>query len=73
MGLVGLSTYTLVVYRYSTARDGKNHHLLVILKIKDQIIKHCDVEDQDHFTFSRLLKRVVVMMGGGGGGGVNYK
>ena len=34
--------------------------------------KHCDLEDQDHFTFSTQTE-VAVMMGGGGGGEVSYK
>ena len=56
--------------------DGPDHHLLVILKIKirsskkcnpedQRSLKHCDLEDQDHFTFS-TQREVVVMMRGRG-------
>ena len=55
-------------------RDGQDHHLLVILKIKIRLSQKCDLEDQnqdrdledqDHFTFS-TQREVAVMMGGGG-------
>ena len=46
-----------------STRDGQDQ-LLVILKIKIRSPKHCDREDQDHFTFS-THREVVVMRGGG--------
>jgi len=47
-------------------RDGQDHQLL---KIKSP--KHCDLEDQDHFTFS--TQREVVGNDDGGGGAVTCK
>ena len=34
----------------TTARDGQDHHFLVILKIKIRSTKKCDLEDQDQIT-----------------------
>ena len=61
-------------------RDGQDHHLLVILKIKIISSNKCDLEDQDrdfedqvHFTFCTQREVVVMMGGGGGGGGLSSK
>ena len=62
----------------AVSRDGQDHHLLVILKIKIRSPKHCDLEDQnqdrdledqDHFTFSTQREVAVIM----GGKKVSYK
>ena len=51
-----------------TARDGQDHHLLVILKIKIRSSQKCDLEDQnqdrdleDHSYFSSLIVFLVVI------------
>ena len=43
--------------RYHAPRDGQDHQLLVILKIKFRSSKKCDLEDQDQITQTQLVLR----------------
>ena len=63
---------------FTVIRDGQDHHLLVILKIKIRSSQKCDLEDQnqdrdlenqDHFTFRTQIEVAAI----NGGGEVSYK
>ena len=49
-----------------TSRDGQDHHLLVILKIKIRSIQKCDLEDQrsdhPHTVILKIKNKITLLL-----------